>query len=261
MIKYARLECTISEYDDLQKVQRANNSKLKEQFIGSRRKLFNCNKMIGTIATNNNLQLGKLTPPQFNAFLGAFNKQLFKQFANNPELHSLKINFGGASREKNYDVWESLSVGDYFYNLDLKSAYWQVANKLGYLNDKMYDKYISSDEYKMAKRLCISFLARQNYMVYYVDGKELQINCDTSVLKRVYENIRYYLYSTITSCLNDELSWLEYNIDGITITANGLDHVKEYMSKHNLQFKITECKKIDNKQYLYGSTERKFRNR
>jgi len=261
MIKYLKLECTVNEYDDLQKVQRANNNNIKEHFIGSRRKLFNSNIMIATISAHNNLQLGKITQPQFNAFLGGFNKQLYKQFANNQELYDLKINFGGASRDKNYAAWEEIKQGEYFYNLDLKSAYWQVANKLGYLNEKMYNKYFSLDEYKMAKRLCISFLARQNYMVYYVNGEEYQVNCDTSVFKRVYENIRYYLYSTITNCLNDSLGWLEYNIDGITITAKSMKYVKNYLEVNNLQYKITECKKIDDKRYLYGSIERNFRNR
>ena len=125
----------------------------------------------------------------------------------------------------------------------------------------MYDKYIHSDEYKMAKRLCISFLARQNYMIYYINDKEFQVNCDISVFKKVYENIRYYLYSTITGCINEKLCWLEYNIDGISITANELDYVKKYMNDNDLQYKITECRKVDNTKYLYGSKERKFRNR
>jgi|TARA_B110000977_G_C11070705_1_gene489445 hypothetical protein len=261
MIKYAKLECTVNEYDDLQKVQRANKNPLKEQFIGSRRKLYNSNNMIGTISSFKNLELGALSQPQFNAFLGAFNKQLFRQFAKNSNLYNIHIDFEGASREKSYDNWENLKKGEYFYNLDLKSAYWQVANKLGYLNDKMYDKYIHSDEYKMAKRLCISFLARQNYMIYYINDKEFQVNCDISVFKKVYENIRYYLYSTITGCINEKLCWLEYNIDGISITANELDYVKKYMNDNDLQYKITECRKVDNTKYLYGSKERKFRNR
>ena len=70
MIKYAKLECTVNEYDDLQKVQRANKNPLKEQFIGSRRKLYNSNKMIGTISSFKNLELGAL----INNYLGNLQK-------------------------------------------------------------------------------------------------------------------------------------------------------------------------------------------
>jgi hypothetical protein len=261
MIKYAKLECTESEYNYLQQVQRSNNSKVKEQFVGSRRKLFNYDTMIATISLSNSLQLGKLPKQKFYAFLGAFNKQLYKQFRINDNLHNLHIDFEGASREKNYEAWENLKEGEFFYNIDLKSAYWQVANKIGYLKDKMFNTYFALDDYKMAKRLCISFLARQNYMVYYVDGDEYKITCNTSVFKKVYENIRYFLYATVTGCINDDLNWLEYNIDGVTVTAKGVEYVKAYFDKEGLEYKITECKKLDDKKYLYGGVERKFRNR
>ena len=33
------------------------------------------------------------------------------------------------------------------------------------------------------------------------------------------------------------------------------------MNDNDLQYKITECRKVDNTKYLYGSKERKFRNR
>jgi hypothetical protein len=262
MKKYAKLECNEQEYGHIQKVQFANKSTVKEQYIGSRKKLYSNNKMIATVSIYNSLDLGGISKTQFNAFLGAFNKQLYKQFEKRPELYDLNIIFKGASRDKNLSEWECLTVGEYFYNIDLKSAYWQVANKLGYLNDKMFNTYIDSDEYKMAKRVCISFLARKNFMVYFTsDGDQYQINCDTSVLKGVYQNIRHYLYSNITNAITSEIKWLEYNIDGITVSTENMYEVCQYFKEKGLNFKITECKKISDTHYLYGGKERKYKNR
>ncbi len=265
MRQYAKLECNENQYKELQDVQFKNKSFVAEQYIGSRKKLFSNRKMIATVSLYNNLELGGISKNQFNAFLGAFNKQLYKRFLDNPELYDLKIDFKGVSREKNYPEWECLNDGDYFYNLDLKSAYWQVANKLGYLNDKMFNTYFTSDEYKMAKRVCISFLARKNYMVYYPKDltieQEFKIYCDTSVLKGVYQNIRHYLYSTMVNCLKNDLKWLEYNIDGVTVCSESLNETKSYFEQLGLEYKITECRKVNDKEYLYGSKQRKFRNR
>lgn len=262
MKRYSKLECDTVEYDNIQNIQFNNDNFVTEQFIGSRKKLFSNNKMIATISLYNNLELGGITKTQFNSFLGSFNKQLYRQFVKNPELYSLQIDFSGFSRQKNYEQWECLSNGEYFYNIDLRSAYWQIAYKLGYLSDKIFKSYVDSEEYKMAKRVCISFLARRNYMIYHLKNQDpFKIDCDTSVLKRVYENIRHYLYNTMLKCVEQEIKWLEYNIDGVTIPSEHVAQVTKYFQEQNLKFKITECKKIDDKTYLYGNKERKFRNK
>lgn len=265
MRQYAKLECNEEQYRKLQDVQFKNKNFVAEQHIGSRKKLFSNRKMIATVSMYNNLELGGINKNQFNAFLGAFNKQLYKRFLEDPELYHLKIDFKGVSREKNYKQWECLTDGEYFYNIDLKSAYWQVANKLGYLNDKMFNNYFASDEYKMAKRVCISFLARKNYMIYHPKEAELgdsfKIICDTSVLRGVYQNIRHFLYTTMVECVESGLKWFEYNIDGVTVPLESLERVKAYFTNLGLEYKITECRKVNDKEYLYGSKQRKFRNR
>ena len=265
MRKYNRLECNATEYEQIQSTQFNNQSFVTEHFIGSRKRLFSDKQMVATLSQYRSLEIGGISQTQFNSFLGGFNKQLYRRFAQNPKLYNLNIQFKGVSREKNFSNWECLNDGDYFYNLDLKSAYWQSAYQLGYLSDKMFKNYFSSDEYKMAKRVCISFLARKNYMVYYPNVKNqlesFKIGCDTSVLKNVYKNIRHYLYNTMTNCVNDNIEWLEYNIDGVTVTKKDLHTVSEYFKNLNLEFKITECRKINDSDYFYGSKQRKYRNK
>ena len=261
MRQYAKLECDNEEYSMIQNVQRFNKTKTKEQFIGSRKKLFSNNEIIATTSAYNGLSLGDISKNQFYSFLGAFNKQLYNQFKKNNDLYSLDIDFKGASRDKNYTFWNEINEGDFFYNLDLKSAYWQVAHKLGYFNEKMFNRYFVLDEYKMAKRLCISFLARRNRMIYYIDGDKKQIDCNTDVFLTVYKNIRHYLYNSMFSCIHPKMDWIEYNIDGITITSKDLDYVKDYFNNLGLKYKITECRKVNAKQYLYGQKIRTFKNR
>lgn len=261
MQKYQKLELNQENYNLLMNVQFNNKSIVREHMIGSRVKMFSQNTLIATLSNNNSLDIGNIKQGQFNAFLGSFNKQLYKQFLLNDSLHSLHIDFNGSSRAKNYDNWEKLQEGDFFYNIDLNSAYWQIANKLGYVNDKLFSAYIDLDDYKQVKRYCISFLARQNKMIYHVEDEKYEISCDTTVLRKVYENIRCYLYQVVNKGVESISEWLEYNIDGITVLNVDVDKVKSYFEKENLKFKITECRKLNDKEYLYGAKVRRFKNK
>jgi hypothetical protein len=262
MLKYARLNVDPKEYEGIKITQLKNKSQVQEQFLGSRRKLFSNGVMIATLSSTGNLDIGKITKQQFNSFLGGFTKQLYKQLKDSPDLMTLHIDFNESSRAKNYYNWDKLKEGDFFYNIDLNSAYWQVAHKLNYLSDKMFETYIDLDEYKMVKRLCISFLARTNKRRYYLDNDEtMDISCNTDVLRQVYQNIRYYLYNVVFEGVQITDEWIEYNIDGITVLNTDVDVIQKYFDKADFKYKITECRKLSDTDYLYGNSVRKFRNR
>lgn len=261
MLKYKRLEVDEVIYEELKEIQITNKTPIQEHFIGSRKKLYANSEIIATISHNTSLDIGKISNNKFYAFLGQFNKQLYKQFLTNPDLHYLDVDFQGVSKSKNFEVWDKLKNEEYFYNLDLQSAYWQVANKLGYLNNSMYQRYLDVDDYKQAKRYCISFLARTNKKVYLTDEFFMTITCDTSSLKQVYQNIRHFLYVIINNAAEMISDHIEYNIDGVTVQTKDLKLLKKYFNENDLKYKITECKKIDDNYYLYGSRQRKFKNR
>jgi hypothetical protein len=61
--------------------------------------------------------------------------------------------------------------------------------------------------------------------------------------------------------IKDDTEWLEYNIDGVTVTAKYVKQIQDYFDDLDLKFKITECRKIDRSDYFYGTTKRKFKNR
>jgi hypothetical protein len=251
-----------ANYDLIKGVQFDNKSMVREHIFGTRVKLISDGLMIATKSNHTGLEKGNLSDGQFSAFIANFNKQLYRQFKAKPELFDLEVSWKGMARQKNMKAWKSMNVNDYFYNVDLNSAYWQIAYKLGYIEDKMYKKYLDADDYKQVKRYVISFLARKNYVKYYVDkDKYWEICCDSYFLKNVYTNVRFELYNHIAKCIKGVSNWLEYNIDGIFVKAGEIETVLDYFRAENLKFKIVECRKINDNQYLYKGLPRIFKHK
>jgi uncharacterized protein (DUF2164 family) len=257
---YNSVEIASDGYDKIRARLISNSIPAKEQLMGARRKLFAHQNLVATTCSENNLDIGGLQTRQFYSFLSIFNKHLYARFRSQPELFDLRISFKGIAREKNLTFWNSLDVGTYFYNLDLSSAYWQIAHKLGYISEAMFLKYQEVDCYKQAKRYCISFLARTNKMRYYHSNVEWTVTCDNTAFKQVYDNIRNELYRCIQCSLEEVGQWLEYNIDGISVMAADVDVARLALKRLGLTFKITECRKTSDAEYLYGSKPRKFIN-
>lgn len=254
------LQYSEKRYNEIKSRLIKNQVFFSEQYFGGRKSIFLNNQFTATTVINAGLDMGSLTQKKFTAFLGMFNRIMYKQFSKNPELLTKKVEFNGVSRKKNTDLWDSLNYGTMFYNLDLSSAYWQMAFRLGYISEKVYYKYIDLDEYKEAKRYCISFLARANKKKYISKtGEEYEIRCDMSPLQNVYENIRNELYSTIQSVADNFDCVLEQNIDGITVLRDDYKKAKELLTKKGLKFKVTQCIKMNDYEYFYGVKPRSFK--
>jgi hypothetical protein len=261
MRTYKKLEVSEEYYKEIMNNQFKNGSIVREHIMGRRAKLYSDNMFIATKCDNTALDVGDLTDSKFYSFIGLFNKQLYRQFELNPNLFFLDVEFQGLSRQKNFDTWNGLEVGDFFYNIDLNSAYWQVANKLGYVNDKMFEKYLNQDAYKQVKRYVISFLGRKNVMKYYSGDITHTIECDSEFLKKVYMNIRFCLYNYITDCIRGVDNWIEYNIDGVVVTNKDVEKVMQYFQDSNLKFKMTECRKMSDTEYLFKNRLRIFKHK
>jgi hypothetical protein len=253
------LEIDDQHYLDTLQVLITNGSKVSEHRSGSRRTIYADRNVCGYSKTDYNLPLSAdLKPSQFYAFLGAFKKSLYRQFRLNENLYNLKIEFDGTSREKNYHSWSKIKSRTIFYNIDLSSAYWQMAFRLGYISKKLFLSYIDRDEFKEAKRYCVSFLARENEMKYF-DGRELDVvECNVDVFHQVYDNIRYELYNCIDTLKSFTDNWVEYNIDGISVPEKDKDAVCKCLDEMNLIYKVNECIKIDKNEYFQKGQIRKF---
>jgi len=257
MKNYNSLE--ISRYSDCISNQVRNKKDFMEHIIGSRRKLIINGKVRATHISAGNIDLGNITHKQFSIFLGLFSKQIYKSFYDNEKLYDLKIEFRKQSKKKDFKKWDSMQEGSVFYNIDLKSAYWQIARKLGYIGDVFYNRYIKDDSYKKAKRYCISFLARKNKMHYNINQITYDINCEDEVLRGVYKNIRNELYNTITNVVSLCSSFVEYNIDGISVSAKDVDIVTDAFISLGLVYKITRCVKVNDESYNYGCKIKNFK--
>jgi hypothetical protein len=259
MKTYKKLEVSEEYYQQIKNTQFENCSVVKEHIMGGRTKLFSDNMFIATKCYSSQIEKGDLTDAQFFSFFGQFNKQLYKQFELNSNLFLLDIKFDGLSRNKNHLMWNKLNDGDFFYVIDLKSAYWQIGHKLGYINQNMFLKYMNDDAYKQVKRYAFSFLARTNKMNYYFEDEIYTIECDSEFLKRIYSNVRYYLYYHINECINGLANYIEYNIDGVVVTNKEVNNVMNYFNANNLIYKLVECRKLNEYEYSYNNFLRKFK--
>lgn len=255
MQKYNSLEVQPEQYEQIRGNQAKNGTSFNEHRYGSRRNLYVKNRLIASTSLTAELDLGELSNSQFVSFLGSFNRQLYAQINANQDLLTLKIDFKQPARDKNLKLWNKIPNGTFFYNIDLSSAYWQIAHRLGYIPTKFYQKYKNLDEYKQAKRYCISFLARTNVMEY---TNRPSIACDISPLQQVYDNIRNELYLCIQNARKGAENWLEYNVDGISILAKDIPLVKTNLKNLSLDFKINECLKVSDSEYSYKGKVRKF---
>jgi hypothetical protein len=256
---YDRFKVSENEYNRIYRSIADNNAVIREQIQGSRKTLYANGVMVAVSVEDNSVDLGNISNKDFVSFLAQFTKNLYGQFSNNQQLYYLEIKTDCYTRNKNDDYWHTIPVGQFLYNVDLKSAYWQIAHKLGYINTAFFKKYINLDDYKKAKRLCISFLARSNSMKYQRKGEpDYIIYCNNAVLQRVYDNIRNKLYQSVQYALTDITDYIEYNIDGITVTAKDVDAVKKRFSEIGLDYKVSELKKISETEYLKNNKKRKF---
>jgi|694.fasta_scaffold137085_3 hypothetical protein len=255
MQKYNQLEVSYDSYEKIKATQAKNKTIYNEHIYGSRRSLYVNDVLIASCSVVSSLDIGQLKNSQFVSFLGMFNRHLYSRIIANQDLLNLKIEYKELSRDKNLIAWQSISQGTFFYNVDLSSAYWQIAYRLGYISTEVFKKYQYQDEYKQAKRYCISFLARSNTMQY---SNRDSITCDISALQQVYDNIRNELYSCVNKCLTGVNDWLEYNIDGVSVLSKDVGTVKKCLTDMNLDFKINECVKVSDREYLYKGKTRLF---
>ena len=219
------------------------------------------------------IDLGGINGRQFSSFLGVFTKNLHKQFESNPSLYDKKITFIGSNKKAYFkSVWDDVEVGDYFFDVDIKNAYWQALRKLGYIDSRLYNRYLEQDEYKKAKRFCVSFLKRTNKVNYYYPMVErpqsksdygvYTINCDNTLYSKIFANVCNEVYNTIYYAMKDVDSdkIISYNTDNVVVIGKeNVDKIKRAFNKFGYLYKNSICKKISESEYTRGGKIRTFR--
>ena len=245
------LELTEYDYELAKQTVVKNGGKLWEHNVGGRKNLYTDGMFCATTSQGDYLPLNRnITRQKFSSFLGVFKRNLYSQFSKNQNLYNLNIEFTGVSREKNYEIFNAMQVGQTYFVIDLNSAYWQMAHQLGYISKKLYLAYIDKDEYKEAKRYCISFLARTNHMQYF-DGREIdKVHCNVDCMVKVYDNIRNGLYNAIDKARSNVTNWVEYNIDAVCVMERDVPLVSYAFDEMKLSYKIKEYVKTDELEFM-----------
>lgn len=248
------------QYNEIFNAQITNKNDFKEHIFGSRKRLYINDVLVATYCPSNTIDLGVLDPKVFHRFLASFNKQFYRQIINNQSLMELTIDFDGQSRNKIIENWDALPISNYFYSIDIKNAYWQIAHKIGYINDRFYQKYLYNDDFKEAKRYCISFLGRSNKTNYISNKSNYPITCNMDLFNNAYTNIRNMLYNIVNECVEiTDNCYLEYNIDGLYVLNTDVKKVKSVLHKHGIISKLIECIKVSDTQYLCKKKLRNFK--
>ena len=254
-------EVTEEEYNQLMDLQKANGVPFSELIKGSRKTLMVFGRAICSICySGHSLDIGNISDTQFNSFLALFKKSLYQRLRESDELLLKKVEWNGISRGKNHIEFQMIPVGTTFYNIDIASAYWQIAFRLGYISEKFFKKYLKNDDYKVVKRLCFSFLARQSYRTYSNNiSDSYNIICDTSMDQQVYDNVRNELYSVIAKGLSVlETNYIDYNIDGISFLKENESEITAYFNEQNLMYKVVPVVKVSETHILIKDTIKKF---
>jgi hypothetical protein len=256
--KYSKADCSQSDFDRSKAVQIGNGTSFREEITGQRKKLVVYNKIIKTTVVKSGFDLGGLKNERFSAFLGRFNKQLYKRFRTMPHLYDIDIKWKGSVSGSNKEIWKKINVGDIFYCVDLKSAYWQFGFRLGYINPEFFDQYMYDDLFKVSKRLCFSFLSRGCRAIYHSPRKSVEIKCETAPLKKVFDNTRYELYNKISEARSGLKTAIEWATDAICVLPEELDVLRKKFDDLGLIYKTTLCRKLSENEYQQGSKIKNF---
>jgi hypothetical protein len=151
----------------------------------------------------------------------------------------------------NHFFWESIPANTQFFVIDAKHAYWRIAYLQGLISKKSYEKYAENKDMKMVKNISLALLNSLLKREYFINNEKIaEIECDTSLYKQVYNNIRYFSYNLCGRLRNElDSSCFAYRTDGVFILKPGLCRAKKIFEENNLLYKIEKFIKIDNKSY------------
>lgn len=253
-------EVSEAKYAQLLALQKKNGLPFTEHVQGSRRTLIVFDKIVCTTVFGGGfLDIGDIDDTQFVSFLACFKRGLYNNLRKKPELAYKKIVFSGVSRAKNKETFDSISVNDFYWNIDLISAYWQIGHQLGYVTKSFYKKYQPHAEYKQVKRLAFSFLARTNYKDYTFNGEQFRITCDNTIHQQIYDNVRNELYKTISRAVElADTGYIDYNIDSISVTKEKKDQIVQFFKERELEVKVVPVIKVSKQEYKLKDRIRRF---
>ena len=156
------------------------------------------------------------------------------------------------ARIKDDAIWNDIPVGGEFWCIDINSCYWQMAYKLGYISEKLYNTYVDLADFKLIKQLSLSFLPKRSHKDYYKNGEKIwSINCENEQWDIIYKNITSKSFNLIHEL---ELIVRKQNVlmrlsDAIYVKYSHVAAIEDYLNDANVKYKTLQCVKLSPSTY------------
>jgi hypothetical protein len=141
-----------------------------------------------------------------------------------------------------------MEIGTPYNLVDISHCYWQIAYRIGMINQKTYEKYIQEEHHKLLRNMALTCVLAPKVVTYYNKQIEIvnTIEEDTSLYRAVYRKIcqtSFELMSNLAKLCEDD--FLYYNTDGIAIPTRNLQKVMQFLKDNDFIFTVTQCQKTD----------------
>jgi len=141
---------------------------------------------------------------------------------------------------------KQIKIGEHFrtvYNVDMKSAYWETAYRLGLLSDQIY--YKGKDEKQISKKTrlaAIGSLARK-VTVYQFDGKEQKLLSDEQEETNFLWNLICSKVGNILTSVAKDIGkdFIFFWVDGIYVSSkHAAEKVERLFKEHGYDSSVTK---------------------
>lgn len=151
--------------------------------------------------------------------------------------------------------YAEMKEGEIFFYVDVNHCFWRIAYLFGYLTPRLYNEVLQKDKFKTYRNMALACIVAPRSRDYYINGvKIITITEDKTLHKRIYDNIRYASYNLMGDIFEYTKEYcIGYRTDGIMIkTIEAVEAVKDILSENNLDFTVVECKKVNDKEFIFG---------
>lgn len=156
-------------------------------------------------------------------------------------------------------IWVNINDGGQFYIVDAKHCFWRIAYNMGVINEQTYRKHCDNPDSKVIRNIALAVLESDRKREYFIE-KELiaEIHCDNTLLKQIYENIRFASYNMcgeIHELIPDYC--FAYRTDAVFVLPEGVKAAKKVFRKNNMLIKLEKCTKVTADTYCNDNGELK----
>lgn len=173
-----------------------------------------------------------------------------------PKVKDVKL-----QRKKNADLWATMPVGSHFFAIDINNCWFQMAHRLGYIEDKKYKKWSKQTEYKRVVQRFLPMASSKTDRWTLKKGVRitLPLPFHKRMHNRMYVNVRNEANGIMEKVLQKlGTDFVYVNTDEIAVIGEKRLIVCQTLTEHGVDYKLTLCKKISELHYIYAGKKKNF---